>query len=114
MKDILFLMQPGFFNAQLGPLYCGDSAAVEGMLSFFPQLREIIEVRYAAFPWPRTELVEMLGEDHQAIPVLVLAPDRRIKDGGVTPGKARGRRYLDKEHVIRRYLSSQYGFPRAG
>ncbi|HEX7759900.1 MAG TPA: DUF3088 family protein [Caulobacteraceae bacterium] len=114
MKDTLFLMQPGFFNAQLGPLYCGDSAAVEGMLSFFPELREIIDVRYVAFPRPRMPLVDILSEDHQSIPVLVLAPDRQVKDGGVMPDKARGHRFLDNEKVIRRYLSSQYGFPRAG
>ena len=40
MKDTLYLLRPGFFNAGVGPLYCGDSLPVEGLLSFFPQLRE--------------------------------------------------------------------------
>ena len=34
-KDQLFLLQPGFFKESEGPFYCGDSVAVEGLLSFF-------------------------------------------------------------------------------
>ncbi|MFC4312576.1 DUF3088 family protein [Steroidobacter flavus] len=33
MKDQLYLLRPGFFNATLGPLYCNDSVPVEGFLS---------------------------------------------------------------------------------
>ncbi|MBU0869008.1 MAG: DUF3088 family protein, partial [Alphaproteobacteria bacterium] len=44
MKDQLYLMQPGFINAGLGPFYCGDSVSVEGLLGFFPELREKVDV----------------------------------------------------------------------
>src|SRR5207302_1184330 len=53
MKDQLYLLRPGFMNASLGPLYCNDSAPVEGMLSFFPQLRELLDVQYVEFARPR-------------------------------------------------------------
>ena len=45
MKDQLYLLRPGFMNAGMGPLYCSDSAPVEGVLSFFPQLRDLIACR---------------------------------------------------------------------
>lgn len=114
MKDQLFLLRPGFSNAGLGPLYCGDSVPVEGMLSFFPELRERIDVHYLEFPRPRAALVDLLGEEHQSVPVLVLAEDRVVKADAPEPSKAKGQRFLAAEKDIRRYLSVQYDLPQAG
>jgi hypothetical protein len=85
MKDTLYLLRPGFFNAGVGPLYCGDSLPVEGLLSFFPRLRTLLEVHYLEFPRPRAALVETLGEEHQGIPVLILADEREITDAEHSP-----------------------------
>jgi hypothetical protein len=114
MKDQLFLLRPGFHNAGLGPLYCGDSLPVEGLLSFFPTLRKQIEVHYLEFPRPRASLVAALGEAHQGVPVLILAADRRIEDDDLTPNEANGQRFFADEKQIRRYLSAQYDLPEAG
>ena len=114
MKDQLFLLKPGFFNATLGPLYCGDSVAVEGMLSFFPQLRELVDVHYIDFPRPRAELVSLLGEDRQSVPVLIVRNSRPITDKGILPQQANGERFFDNERLIRRYLSAHYELPVAG
>jgi hypothetical protein len=46
-KDQLYLLRPGFMNAGLGPLYCAESAPIEGVLSLFPRLRTLI-LRYRA------------------------------------------------------------------
>lgn len=113
MKDQLFLLRPGFFNAGLGPLYCGDSVAVEGLLSFSPVLRDLVDVHYLEFPRPRGALVEFLGEDHQSAPVLVLADDAP-DELEVETQSANGRRFIAEEHEIRRYLSSRYDQPQAG
>ncbi len=83
MKDQLFLLSPGFFNAGIGPLYCGDSVAVEGLLSFCPTLRDLIDVHYIDFKRPRALLVDALGEAYQSVPVIILADDATIKDEGV-------------------------------
>ncbi|WP_174300187.1 DUF3088 domain-containing protein [Caulobacter sp. S45] len=114
MKDTLFLLKPGFSNAGLGPLYCGDSVSVEGMLSFFPGLREKIDVRYIDFARPRQDLVSRLGEDNQSVPVLVLGDGVIVKDNGIVPQKAGDVRFLADERLIRRYFSAQYGLPQAG
>lgn len=114
MKDQLFLLRPGFFNAGLEPLYCGESVAVEGLLSFAPTLRESVDVHYIDFARPRPALVAVLGEARQSVPVLILGPGAVIKDGGIQPPTANGRRYIDDERTIRRYLSTQYDQPIAG
>jgi len=114
MKDQLYLLRPGFFHASLGPLYCGDSLPVEGMLSFFPQLRTLLDVHYLEFPRPRAALVSALGEQFQGIPVLILAGEREIMDEELIPSEANGKRFFADERSIRRYLSAQYSLPEAG
>ena len=114
MKDQLYLLRPGFFNVGVGPLYCGDSLPVEGLLSFFPQLRTLLDVHYIEFPRPRAVLVDALGEAHQGIPVLILADGRKIPDEELTPKQANGKRFFADERSIRRYLSAQYHLPEAG
>jgi hypothetical protein len=100
-------------NASIGPLYCSDSLPVEGMLSFFPQLRELLDVRYVEFARPRAALVETLGAEHQSLPVLVLASGRQLKSGAPKPRAANGRHFFADDPSIRQYLSSQYGLPQA-
>jgi hypothetical protein len=114
MKDELYLLRPGFFNVGVGPLYCGDSLPVEGLLSFFPQLRTLLNVHYLEFPRPRAALAATLGEEHQGIPVLVLADERKIADEDLIPKEANGKRFFADERSIRRYLSAQYTLPEAG
>ncbi len=111
MKDQLFLLRPGFLNAGLGPFYCADSAPVEGVLSFFPQLRDLIDVHYLEFPRPRSPLVNSLGEQHQSLPALILAAGRKLKDGGLEPRVANGHLFFADQVSIRQYLSTQYGLP---
>jgi hypothetical protein len=113
MKDQLYLLRPGFSNAGIGPLYCNDSAPVEGMLSFFPALRELVDVHYLEFPRPRAALVAALGEEHQSLPVLIVAPGRKIKDESLDPQSAKNRLFFAEEKKIRQYLSGQYGMPEA-
>jgi hypothetical protein len=113
MKDQLYLLRPGFHNAEKGPFYCGDSVAVEGLLSFFPQLRTLIDVHYLEFPRPRKILVDTLGAEHQGVPVLILSPDRKRPDSSPAPQQAQGNRFIANEQEIRQYLSAQYGLPAA-
>ena len=112
-KDQLFLLKPGFFKESEGPFYCGDSVAVEGLLSFFPQLRHAIDVHYIDAARPRAAIVALIGEDNQSAPVLVLGNDRVAVDAGVETRAHQGVRFIDAPEQIRRYLSTQYGVARA-
>ena len=111
MKDQLYLLRPGFVNAGMGPLYCSDSAPVEGVLSFFPQLRDILDIHYLEFPRPRQALIQALGEANQSLPVLIIAPNRQLKDQELEPNSAKGRLFFTDEKSIRHYLSTQYDLP---
>jgi hypothetical protein len=114
VKDQLYLLRPGFMNAGIGPLYCSDSAPVEGVLSFFPNLRDLIDVHYIEFPRPRSVLVQALGDEHQSVPVLILASGRTLRKDMPEVKSARGRNFFNDEKSIRQYLSLQYGLPTAG
>lgn len=72
----LFILKPSFPDAKVGAglYYCPHSAAVEGVLGFYPALRERLEVRYVDFARPRQEVIAELGEANQICPVLVLPP----------------------------------------
>lgn len=113
LKDQLYLMKPNFMNAGLGPFYCGDSVAIEGLLGFFPELRDKIDLTYIEFPRPRTALIDAIGDDHQAVPVLILAIDSPDFTE-IDTRKSNGRRYIDNEKTIREYLSIRHGLPRSG
>jgi hypothetical protein len=113
LKDQLYLLRPGFLNAGQGPFYCGDCVSVEGLLGFFPDLRSQVDVHYLDFPRPRAPLADLLGEENQGVPVLILANGRALQDPGLEPKSAKGQRFLADEKAIRHYLSSQYGKPAA-
>ena len=111
MKDRLFLMRPGFTNAGMGPFYCDDSVSVEGLLGFFPELREKVEVAYVPFNRPRQPIAEMLGEENQSIPVLVLGESDGADFGAKS---ANDHAFISDERQIRNYLSGKFGLPEAG
>jgi len=113
MKDQLYLLRPGFKNAGMGPLYCSDSAPVEGVLSFFPQLRQLVDIHYLEFPRPREPLVKALGDKNQSLPVLILAPNRKVRDKELEPSHANEKWFFTDESSIRHYLSTQYDLPQA-
>lgn len=106
-------MSPGFTNAGLGPFYCGDSVSVEGLLSFFPALRDHLEITYIDFPRPRQAIVDLIGDEHQSVPVLVLADDADIPSD-LDVKTAAGQRFIDDERKIRQYLSAIHELPTAG
>ena len=110
MKDQLFLLNPGFVDeAGQGPFYCGDSVSVEGLLGFFPALRSKVDVKYIGFPKPRADVVDAIGPENQSIPVLILDGSAAPDDAQFNVKTALGKRFINSEADIRRYLSSRHG-----
>lgn len=71
----LFLLKPDFQDlnrADGKAYYCPDCIAIEGLLSYYPRLRNELEVHYLDFERPREVLVGLIGEENQSCPVLVL------------------------------------------
>jgi hypothetical protein len=74
MKDRLYLLAAPFMDGALGDQawYCNDCAAMEGALLANPHWAERIEVLRQPFPRPRQELIDLIGEENQSMPVLVM------------------------------------------
>ncbi|SHL66587.1 DUF3088 domain-containing protein [Roseibium suaedae] len=97
MTDTLYLLQPGFTDPAFPgeTFYCWHCALMEGVLASFPELAARIDVRRIAWPRPRLEIVELLGEENQSLPVLVL------EEGG----------FINDKDAILSALSERHGFP---
>ncbi|WP_245863776.1 DUF3088 family protein [Caulobacter mirabilis] len=111
MKDRLFLLPAtGFENPALEDdlgrgWFCPPCAMVEGFLAAFPHVREQLEVAYVPFPRPRRPVVDLVGEAHQGLPLLILAEPAE-GEGIETAG---GLTFISDEKAILRYLGRRYG-----
>jgi len=113
MKDILFMLTPGFHDGEGAPYYCPHCAIFEGLLALYPALKDQLDVRHVAFPRPRAEIVALLGPDHQSCPVLITNSTPPL--AGVDPASMQTHgdlRFIDDNDGIGNYLSATYGIPR--
>ena len=109
-RDCLFLLKPDFEDpAYPGQrFYCWHCALLEGVLASFPSLQSKIDVKRIAWPKPRQGVVEIVGEDNQSLPLLVLAADAPDE---LATGRFRGQRFVDDKDAILAVLSRRYGIP---
>lgn len=106
-RDTLFLIKAPFEDRALeGSWYCHDCAALEGALLANPHWAHHIEVRRLPFPRPRREIIALIGEMNQSMPVLVLADAAKAPVGSL---RSEGRAYLTDPRVVARYLAAAYG-----
>jgi hypothetical protein len=110
-KDILFLLGPDFDDGG-APWYCRECAEVRGLLAYYPQLADRIEVRTMAYPRPRAAMVELLGDAHQNCPTLVIASGEQEPPADLAVKTANGRRFVDDAKTIGEYLAAAYGIGR--
>jgi hypothetical protein len=109
MKDTLFVLRPGFEDK--GTTYfCPFSAQVIGFLTYYPQVLDTLEVVELEFGKPRHPLVDILGDTHQAAPMLVLAGEPTAVPH-VTIGRHEGRAFVEKTMEIMRYLAATRSVP---
>ena len=115
MKDILFLLNPNFKDVVRDDkdilYYCPDCAFLEGVLSYYPNLRELLDIRYIDYPRPRKEIVMMVGDGHQGCPNLVLNT-LNLPHASLDLFYQYGNHYhTDNTKTIVNYLSNRYGIP---
>ncbi len=107
--DILYLIEPDFEvpGRSDGPFVCPFCNQIEGLLASFPQLALDIEVIRVPFPRPRSAVVALVGEENQALPLLIL--------GDNAPPDARQHGHVqfisDTDRILER-LATRHGFPR--
>jgi hypothetical protein len=109
-KDRLYLLKPDFLDGGARQ-FCSECAMVEGMLSFYPQLRQAVDVQYVGFAKPRPEIAAELGPEHQSAPCLVvadpakaarLAPHVRLQSSN-------GKAFVDDPFLVCDYLALTLG-----
>lgn len=115
--DIIFLLSPGFKDPLRDTVnkqyYCPDCAFLEGVLSYYPWLREKLDLRYIDYAKPRAALVAVVGDQHQGCPNLVLDPENVRY---VEPEKFfrfADRVYTNDTRLIVKYLRDRYGIGEA-
>ena len=104
----LFILKPGFYDGDEGPFYCPHSAAIEGILKYLPDLEEKVDVRRIDFQRPRMEVIELIGEENQGIPVLVLAENSETSPEARVYQKT-GRSFIHGTMDIGNFLSKSFG-----
>jgi hypothetical protein len=109
-RDRLYLLKPDFEDpAYPGKrFYCWHCALLEGILASFPGLADRFDVERVAWPRPREAVVEHVGEDHQSLPLLLLADDAPDR---LATGAYRGLRFVAGKDPILRVLSERHGIP---
>ncbi|WP_409432061.1 DUF3088 family protein [Litorimonas sp. RW-G-Af-16] len=108
-RDILFLLPPGFADNSRRE-YCPECAEMWGLLSYFPAIKEAVDIRYQPIDKPRAEMVELLGDKNQNCPTLCLAEDApAFEDCGIMT--RRGQRFLNNARDIGKYYAARFGTP---
>jgi hypothetical protein len=110
-KHKLFILKPGFYDGDEGPFYCPHSAAIEGILKYLPDLEEKVDVSRIDFQRPRVEVIELIGEENQGSPVLVLAENSETPPGAGVYNKT-GRAFIHGTMEIGNFLSKSFGVMR--
>lgn len=109
MRDTLYLIRAPFEDSAHGEgatWFCHDCAALEGALLANAHWLRSVDVRRLPFPRPRHELIALIGEENQGMPVLILG------DPAKAPADARRferRAFLTDPRAIARYLAAAYG-----
>lgn len=110
LRDTLFLLRPDFADPGYPGrrFYCWHCALLEGVLAWFPALGERLDVHRVDWPRPRRAVVDLLGPEHQSLPVLLLAHDA---PDGIETGVANGRRFVEGRDAILQALAARHGIP---
>jgi hypothetical protein len=111
VKDTLYVLRPGFDDGG-ARYFCPYCAQVTGYLTYFPEVRDTLEIIELDFARPRRALVDLIGEANQSAPKLVLADGAQAIDApGVEISLANGRRFVANTAAILRYLALTRGTP---
>ena len=71
-KPVLVLIRPNSRSDRPEGWYCPDCAIVEGVLAYYPQLSQVIDVIRVDFQRPRQPIIDAVGPEHQDCPCLLL------------------------------------------
>ncbi len=81
-----------------------------GLLSWFPAIKESLEITYVLIEKPRAAMSDILGDKNQNAPTLVLHDDSPdYEDCGIM--RYRGLRFINNARDIGKYYAARFGTP---
>lgn len=105
-RDVLFIIKAPFEDPELeGTWFCRDCATMEGALLANPHWSNHIDVRRVSYPRPRHEIIALLGEENQSMPVLVLADLAKAPADALMASTTP---FITEPKAICRYLAATY------
>jgi hypothetical protein len=108
----LFLLKSDFTDSNADSqglkYYCPHCATVEGVLAYFPELKDKIEIEYVDFQRPRPKVVDTIGENNQSCPVLVLQQGEAQVDTSYFSSYG-DKVFVNSTKLILRFLAENYG-----
>ena len=108
-RDALFLLAPGFYDNERRE-YCPECAEMWGLLSYFPAIKESVDITYQPISRPRADIVALLGNKNQNCPTLVLAKDSpSFENCGIM--QKSGHRFINNARDIGKYYAARFGTP---
>ena len=109
-RDTIFLLKPDFEDPAWPNqrFYCWHCALIDGVLGSFPDLLAGLDIRHINWPHPRHDVIALLGEDHQSLPVMIL---KSGDTSSLQTGTANGHAFIDGKDNILLALSERHGFP---
>lgn len=107
------MLKPDFTDAGFRQ-FCSECAMVEGMLSFYPDIRLNLDIKYIGFTRPRPEIVAELGPEHQSSPCLILGDPSRAKKAppNVRVKSSNGKQFINDPYEICEYLATVHAVGR--
>lgn len=108
--DKLFVLPSKFKNKKEGnhTFFCADCALIQGFLNYFPEVKEHVVVKEVPYPRPRKAILDILGEEHQSCPVLVLDDAELDLFPGISIHQVGGVHFIDEPIDITRYLGAKH------
>lgn len=108
----LFLLNPNFRDIKVDGTeqlyYCPNCAMIEGVLKYYPEIQNSIEIVYIDFPRPRRQLIDLVGEENQGCPNLVISKDTSSKVDTSYFRVCGDYLFVNKKELIVRYLADKY------
>ena len=107
IKDTLFLLAPGFYDNDRRE-FCPECAELWGVLSYYPAIKESLEVIYVGIEHPRTPICDILGDGRWNAPTLILA-DPDVVSGDFDIEIDNGAAHLGSARSIAKYFAAKFG-----
>ncbi|MBO6730096.1 MAG: DUF3088 family protein [Maricaulis sp.] len=107
-KDILILLTGSWVNEETGEeRLCPDACLVEGAMLLNPHWADAVTIIRVDYPRPRQPVIDLLDEENQNAPTLILAADTKAHQE--VEAEVNGRRIMTDPKTICRQLAASHG-----